>query len=61
MSYLKNLYATKVEIVSEMENCLDRYHLPKLSQDQVSSLVFVVVCICLAQEVALLGSVALLE
>ena len=37
-SYYKSLYATKLENVEEMSNFLDKYNLPKLSQDQVSSL-----------------------
>ena len=37
-SYYKNLYSTKLENVKEMDNFLDRYHIPKLNQDQVSNL-----------------------
>ena len=37
-SYYKNLYSTKLENVKEIDNLLDRYHLPKLNQDQVSNL-----------------------
>ena len=37
-SYYKSLYATKLENVEEMNTFLDKYNLPKLSQDQVSSL-----------------------
>ena len=37
-SYYKNLYSTKLEDVEEMDNFLDRYHIPKLNQDQVSNL-----------------------
>ena len=37
-SYYKSLYATKLENVEEMDTFLDKYNLPKLSEDQVSSL-----------------------
>ena len=37
-SYYKNLYSTKLGNVKEINNLLDRYHLPKLNQDQVSNL-----------------------
>ena len=35
-SYFKSLYSTKLENPKEMDNFLDRYHLPKLNQDQVN-------------------------
>ena len=38
MSYLKSLYSTKLENLNEMDDFLDRYHLPKLNQDQVNYL-----------------------
>ena len=39
MAYFKNLYFTKLEKnLKEMDNFLDRYHLPKLNQDQISNL-----------------------
>ena len=37
-SYLENLYSTKLENLKEMDNFLDRYHLPKLNQEQISNL-----------------------
>ena len=37
-SYFKSLYSTKLENLNEMDNFLDRYHLPKLDQDQVNYL-----------------------
>ena len=37
-SYYKSLYATKLENVGEMDTFLDKYHLPKLNQDQVNNL-----------------------
>ena len=37
-SYYKNLYDTKLENVKEMDLFLDKYHLPKLNQDQVNNL-----------------------
>ena len=37
-SYYKNLYSTKLENVKEMDNFLDRYHLPKLNQNQMSNI-----------------------
>ena len=37
-SYYKSLYATKLENVQEMDWFLDKYHLPKLNQDQVNNL-----------------------
>ena len=35
-SYFKSLYSTKLENLNEMDDFLDRYHLPKLNQDQVN-------------------------
>ena len=35
-SYFKNLYSTKLENLKD--NFLDKYHLPKLNQDQISKL-----------------------
>jgi cytidylate kinase len=32
----KSLYSTKLENLNEMDDFLDRYHLPKLIQDQVN-------------------------
>ena len=37
-SYFKNLYSTKLENLKEMNNFLDRYHIPKFSQDQIKNL-----------------------
>jgi CRISPR/Cas system type I-B associated protein Csh2 (Cas7 group RAMP superfamily) len=37
-SYFKSLHSTKLENLSEMEDFLDRFHLPKLNQDQVNNL-----------------------
>ena len=37
-SYYESLYATKLENVQEMDWFLDKYHLPKLNQDQVNNL-----------------------
>jgi len=37
-SYVKGLFSTKLENPNEVESFLDRYNLPKLNQDQVSSL-----------------------
>jgi len=36
--FFKSLYSTKLESLSEMDDFLDRYHLPKLNQDQVKHL-----------------------
>jgi DNA gyrase/topoisomerase IV subunit A len=33
-SYYKRLFSTKLENLDEMDKFLDRYHLPKLNQDQ---------------------------
>ena len=35
-SYYKSLYLTKVENLDEMDNFLDRYQAPKLTQDQIN-------------------------
>ncbi|KAL6083999.1 hypothetical protein STEG23_002518 [Scotinomys teguina] len=37
-SYFKNLYSTKLGNLEEMDKFLDRYHIPKLDQDQIHSL-----------------------
>ena len=37
-SYYKRLYSTKLENLDEMDNFLDRYQVPKLSQDQINDL-----------------------
>ncbi|KAL6087256.1 hypothetical protein STEG23_025220 [Scotinomys teguina] len=37
-TYFKNLYSTKLENLEEMEKFLDRYHIPKLDQDQIDNL-----------------------
>jgi D-hexose-6-phosphate mutarotase len=37
-SYFKSLYSTKLENLDEMDNFLDRYHVPKLNQDQINDL-----------------------
>lgn len=34
----KKLYSTKLENIKEIDNSLDGHHLPKLNQDQRSSL-----------------------
>ena len=36
--YFENLYSTKFENLKEMDNFLDRYHLPKLNHEQISNL-----------------------
>jgi hypothetical protein len=36
-SYYKRLYSTKLENLSEMDNFLERYQLPKLNQDQINN------------------------
>jgi hypothetical protein len=37
-SYYKSLYSTKLENLDEMDSFLDRYHIPKLNQEQVNYL-----------------------
>ncbi|KAL6038587.1 hypothetical protein STEG23_000500 [Scotinomys teguina] len=37
-SCFKNLYSTKLENLEEMDKFLDRYHIPKLGQDQIDNL-----------------------
>ena len=37
-SYFKNLYCTKLENLKEMDNFLNKYHLPKLNQGQIRKL-----------------------
>jgi hypothetical protein len=37
-SYYKSLYSTKLEIMDETDNFLDRYQVPKLNQDQIDNL-----------------------
>ncbi|KAL6084139.1 hypothetical protein STEG23_009593 [Scotinomys teguina] len=37
-TYFKNLYSTKLENPEEMDKFLDRYHIPKLDQDQIDNL-----------------------
>ncbi|KAL6031773.1 hypothetical protein STEG23_008317 [Scotinomys teguina] len=37
-SYFKNLYSTRLENLEEMNKFLDRYHIPKLNQDQTDNL-----------------------
>ena len=37
-SYYKSLYSTKLENLDEMDGFLDRYHIPKLNQEQVNYL-----------------------
>ncbi|KAK7800011.1 hypothetical protein U0070_021999 [Myodes glareolus] len=37
-SYYESLYATKLENVKEMDIFLDKYHIPKLNQEQVNNL-----------------------
>jgi hypothetical protein len=37
-SYYKSLYSTQLEKLDEMDNFLDRYQIPKLSQDQTNHL-----------------------
>jgi hypothetical protein len=34
----KSLYSTKLENLDEMDNFLDRYKVPKLSQDQINDI-----------------------
>jgi hypothetical protein len=35
-SYYKGLYSTRLEILGEMDNFLDRYQVPKLNQDLIN-------------------------
>jgi hypothetical protein len=37
-SYYKNLYLTKLKNLDEIDDFLDRYHLPKLNEEQVNDL-----------------------
>ena len=37
-SYFENLHSIKGENLKEMDNFLDKYHLPKLNQDQITNL-----------------------
>jgi hypothetical protein len=37
-SYYKSLYSTKLEYLDELDGFLDRYHIPKLKQEQVNYL-----------------------
>jgi hypothetical protein len=37
-SYYKRLYSTKLENLNEMDNFLDRYQVPKLSQDHMNDI-----------------------
>ena len=37
-SFYKRLYSTKLENLDEMDNFLDRYQVPKFTQDQVNDL-----------------------
>ena len=37
-SYFENLYSTKFENLKEMVSFLDKYQLPEINQDQISSL-----------------------
>ena len=37
-SFYKRLYSTKMETLDKMDKFLDRYHVPKLNQDQVNDL-----------------------
>jgi hypothetical protein len=36
MSYYKSLYSTKLENLDKMDDFWDRYHKPKLNQDQAN-------------------------
>jgi hypothetical protein len=38
MSCFKSLYSTKLENLNKMDDFLDRFHLPKLNQDEVNYL-----------------------
>ena len=35
-AYNKNLYSTKLKNLDEMDGILDRYHIPKLNEEQVN-------------------------
>ncbi|KAL6082836.1 hypothetical protein STEG23_030388 [Scotinomys teguina] len=37
-SYFKNLYSTKLENLEKMDEFMDRYHIPKLDQDQIDNM-----------------------
>jgi len=37
-SYYKSLYSTKQENLDEMDNCVDRYQVPKVNQNQINYL-----------------------
>jgi len=37
-SYYKNLYSTKLKNLDEMDDFLDRHHVPKLNQEQINYL-----------------------
>ena len=37
-SYFRNLYFSKLENLKEIDNFLDRYHIPKLIQEWVNNL-----------------------
>jgi hypothetical protein len=37
-NYYNSLYSTKLENLDEMDGSLDRYHVPKLNQDQLNYL-----------------------
>jgi hypothetical protein len=37
-SYYKSLYSTKLENPDEMNGFLDRYHIPKLNQEEINYL-----------------------
>ena len=37
-SYFENLYNTKMKNLKEMDSFLDRYHLPKLNEDQIKGI-----------------------
>jgi hypothetical protein len=37
-AYYKSLYSTKLEILDQMYNFLDRYQVPKLNQDHINDL-----------------------
>ena len=35
-TYFKSLYSKKLGNINEMDDFIDRYHVPKLSQDQIT-------------------------